>query len=153
MKTVMSHSDTQLSNRTLTSKSVVPLAANTWLHAEIFNSVEAKLSLCAEMNLGLILQEENSVQPLQLNFVHFLPPVCFLFLIRRVPSRLKLWNPRINCQLPPIKYSCSLLYQLQSQFLCSISCIYKSAKRFTWFKNSWSSLCFWSKTQCEKGEY
>lgn len=57
----MSHPNTQLSNYTLTSISMLPFAAKTGVHAELFNGVEAKLSVCAKTNLGLILKDENFV--------------------------------------------------------------------------------------------
>lgn len=91
----MSHPNTQLSSYTLTSQSMLPLAAKTGMHAELFNGVEAKLSVWAETNLGLILKDENSVLPLWLNFIHSLPSDCSLFLSRIVPSHLKHWNSRI----------------------------------------------------------
>lgn len=39
------------------------LMAKTGVHAEIVNSVEAKLSVHAETNLGLILKDEKSFLP------------------------------------------------------------------------------------------
>lgn len=47
---------------------MLPLAAKTGGHAEIFNGVKVKLSVRTETNLGLILKDENSVLPSMIKF-------------------------------------------------------------------------------------
>lgn len=71
----MSHPNMQWSNYKLTAISMLLLMAKTGVHAEIVNSVEAKLSVHAETNLGLILKDEKSFLPPWLNFITFLASV------------------------------------------------------------------------------